>query len=153
MLNRSDLLLKFANFWPPFLFSGIKIEKKAQDFRHVVVRLKFRFYNANYVNTQFGGTMFMMTDPFYMIMLIRNLGREYLVWDKAATINYLKPGKTDLIAEFTLSDEELEHIRSEVREKGKTDWTKRVEIKNIHNEIVATVDRTINIKLKKHEHK
>lgn len=151
MFNRSDFLIKFANFWPPFLFSGIKIEKQSPDFRHVVVRLKFRFYNANYVRTQFGGTIFMMTDPFYMIMLIKNLGRDYLVWDKAATIRYLKPGKTDLTAEFTLSDEEIEKIRAQVKENGRIDWTKQVEIKNAQHEVIATVDRTLNIRLKKNE--
>lgn len=151
MMSRADFLIKFANFWPPFLFSGIRIEKLAPDFHYAKVKLKFRFYNANYVNTQFGGTIFMMTDPFYMIMLIRNLGPEYLVWDKSATIRYIKPGKSDLFAEFTLSDQELDLIRAEVKENGKTDWTKQVEIKNSDNVVIATVDRTLNIRLKKHD--
>lgn len=151
MPTRADLLVTFANFWPPFLFSGIRIDKRSVNFRHFVVRLKYRFYNANYVNTQFGGTMFMMTDPFYMIMLIRNLGKEYVVWDKSATIRYLKPGRSDLTAEFTLSEDELNAIRNEVKEKGKMDWTKQVEIRNKDNELVATVDRTLNIRLKKND--
>lgn len=151
MPSRADLLVKFANFWPPFLFSGIRIDKRSDNFRYFVVRLKYRFYNANYVNTQFGGTMFMMTDPFYMIMLIRNLGKEYLVWDKSATIRYLKPGRSDLTAEFLLTDDELNAIRAEVRATGKMDWTKQVEIKNKDNEVIATVDRTLNIRMKKND--
>lgn len=147
-MNIKDRLLRFWNFWPPFLFSGIKVEQTSHDFRHIVVRLKLRFWNANFVGTQYGGLIFSMTDPFYMIMLIKNLGESYVVWDKSAHIKYLRPGKTDLIAEFLITEEDLTHIREAVQEHGKFDWTCTVEVKDLNGEIVAEVHKAISIKRK-----
>lgn len=143
-----DRLLGWWNFWPPFFFSGIKVEKTAKDFRHIVVRLKLRFWNANFVGTQYGGLIFSMTDPFYMIMLIKNLGKHYVVWDKSAHIKYLRPGKTDLIAEFKLSEEDLQQIRDAVEEHGKYEWSRSVEVKDLHGETIAEVHKVVSIKKK-----
>lgn len=120
----------------------------APDYRTVIVKLKLRFWNANYVGTQYGGSIFSMTDPFYMVMFIENLGKEYSVWDKSARIDYLKPGKTDLIATFTLTEEELEKVRSEVALNGKTEWTKIIEVKDAHDQVIAKVEKKISIKKK-----
>jgi acyl-coenzyme A thioesterase PaaI-like protein len=143
-----EKLLRLWNFWPPFLFTGIKIEEVSKDFRHVKVKLKLRFWNANYVGTQYGGAIFSLSDAFYMVMLMRNLGPEYTVWDKSACINYLKPGKTDLYAEFTLAEEDLEGIRQALVTQKSTLWTRKVEIKDAHGVIVAEVDRVIYIRKK-----
>lgn len=150
-MNLKSFLLFFINFWPPFLFAGIKILKRTKDYRHLIVKLKLRFWNANYVGTQYGGSMFSMTDPFYMLMLMKNLGKDYVVWDKKATIDYLKPGKTDLTAEFILTAEDLENIRTTVKEQGRMDWTRTIEIKDKNQEIVAQVQKVIFIKVRKKE--
>lgn len=147
-MNVRDTLLRFWNFWPPFFFSGIKVEEQSPDFRHIIVRLKLRFWNANFLGTQYGGLIFSMTDPFYMIMLIKNLPPDLAVWDKSAHIKYLKPGKTDLRAEFKLTQEDLDQIQHEVQEKGRTEWSRTIEIKDLQDQIVAEVQKVISIKLK-----
>jgi acyl-coenzyme A thioesterase PaaI-like protein len=148
MSFRTRLLEKFVNFWPPFLFSGIKVIQMSRDNRYVKVMLKLRFWNANYIGTQYGGSIFSLTDPFYMLMLIKNLGPEYRVIDKAARINYLKLGKSDLFAEFTLTEEELEGIRQQVAKEEKIDWKRLVQVKDRNGEVVAEIERTIYIKKK-----
>jgi acyl-coenzyme A thioesterase PaaI-like protein len=145
-MNLKPHLLKLWNFWPPFLFTGIKIVTHSSDFKYLKAKLKLRFWNANYVGTQFGGSMFSLADPFYMVMLMKNLGKGYIVWDKSASIKFLKPGKTDLTAEFWLTEEDLAHIKKEVAEKEKTDWIKSVEIKDADGSVVAAVEKTITIK-------
>lgn len=135
-------------FWPPFFFSGIRIEKLDPDFRFAKVKLKLRFWTANYVGTQFGGSLFSMTDPFYMLMLIKNLGPEYSIWDKSASISYVKPGRTDVIAEFTLSEEDIAAIVSSLEKSDRLLWTRQIEIKDLGGEVVARVDKTISIKKK-----
>lgn len=90
----------------------------------------------------------MMVDPFYMIMLIKNLGPNYSVWDKSAKIYYLKPGKTEITARFILSEEDVQAILNEVDQKGKIEWVREVEIKNADNEVIALVEKTISIKKK-----
>ncbi|MFX0538538.1 DUF4442 domain-containing protein [Ornithinimicrobium sp. Y1847] len=99
------------NAWPPFLFSGIRIQKMSSDFRHVRVRLRRLPTTTNYVGTLFGGSIFAMTDPFWMLMILRNLGPEYVVWDKAAEIEFVSPGRSSVTATFDLTDEHLDELR------------------------------------------
>ena len=98
------------NIWFPFLFSGIRITKISDDFRYVKVELSSHWYNKNYVGTHFGGSLFAMTDPFWMIMILRNLGDEYIVWDKAADIEFVKPGRGLVTAEFKLEQSMLDEL-------------------------------------------
>jgi hypothetical protein len=91
--RESHALRRLVNFWPPFLGAGIRVKHIAADMKSVDVEMKLRFWNANYVGTHFGGSLFAMTDAFYMLMLMANLGREYIVWDKAASIRYKKPAE------------------------------------------------------------
>lgn len=148
-MNIKSFLLNIWNLWPPFFFSGIKIVDRSKDFRHFKVKLKLRFWTANYLGTQYGGSIFSMADPFYMIMLIKNLGKEYSIWDKSASVRYLKPGKTDLYAEFNLSEEDLKTIREEVEQNGRMYWTRNIEIKDMNGEVIAHVERTIAIRKQK----
>src|SRR6201987_2934924 len=103
-------LRRLVNLWPPFLGAGIRIQHIAPDMKAVDVEMKLRFWNANYVGTHFGGSLFAMTDAFYMLMLMANLGPDYIVWDKAAPIRYRKPGRGTVRAEFRLSDSQTEDI-------------------------------------------
>jgi hypothetical protein len=98
--KRSHALRRWINFWPPFLGAGIRVNYIAPDMKAVDVEMKLRFWNANYVGTHFGGSLFAMTDAFYMLMLIANLDSDYVVWDKAATIRYRKPGKAQCTWNF-----------------------------------------------------
>lgn len=146
MSAKRRLLTYFINFWPPLFGAGIRVTQLSKDLRSVRVKLKKRFWNANYVGTQYGGSMFSMTDPFYMLMLIENLGPDYIVWDKATTIRYLKPGRTELTATFQLSEEDLEAIRATVAQQGKIEWERKVEILDAQGQVVAEVEKRISIK-------
>jgi len=141
-------LLKFWNFWPPFFGAGIKVKSVDSQWRQMVIELKLRPWTSNYVGTQFGGSMFAMTDAFYMVMLLRNLGREYIVWDKSATIRYLKPGRTHLRAIFHLSEDDIMQIKEVLKTQKKMDWTRKVEIKDLNGEVVAEVDKVVYIRKK-----
>src|ERR1700677_3114560 len=94
--------LRHIGWWPPLFGTGIKVTRLDENLRAVDVEMRLRRWNRNYVGVHFGGSLFAMTDPFYMIMLATNLGREYVVWDKAASIRYRKPGNGTVRAEFRL---------------------------------------------------
>ena len=100
------------NVWPPFLFSGIRVRHVSADFRHVRVRMGKHLLTSNYFGTQFGGTMFAMTDPFWTILVAQNLGPGYTVWDRQAEIEFLAPGRTAVTAEFTLEKAVLDELRT-----------------------------------------
>lgn len=116
------------------------------DFRKMVAVLKLRFWNSNYVGTQFGGAMFAMADPFYMVMLIRNLGPNYRVWDKAATINYIKPGKTDVTATFEISQKDIDDIKEILNSSEKLEWVRNVDIIDANGVVVAQVEKVVHIR-------
>lgn len=148
-MNIKPYILPFMNLWPPFLFAGIKIVKISKDYRLFIVQLKLRFWNSNYVGTQYGGSMFSMSDPFYMMMLMKNLGPSYVVWDKSATIHYLKPGRSDLTTVFQITEEDLNNIRTTLQTQDKMEWNRKIEIKDADGVIVAEVDKVLSIKNKK----
>ncbi len=145
-MNLKQHLLCFWNLWPPLLFSGIKIQHISPDFRHIKVKLKLRFWNANYVGTAYGGSIFSMTDAFFMVMLLKNLGNEYIVWDKAASIKYLKPGKTDLHVEYKVSQEDIDAIKAYLEAEEKMDWLRQVIVHDANGEHIADVTRILYIR-------
>lgn len=145
---KNPKLLKLMNFWPPFLGAGIKVLSISSDFSEIKAKLKLRFYNRNYVGTAFGGSIYSFVDPFYMLMLIQKLGKGYIVWDKAASIKFIKPGKTDLFATFKIDDEEVERIKNELKSSPKVEPIYTLEIKDKNDELVAIVEKKLYIKKK-----
>ena len=139
---------RMLNIWPPFLFSGISILEISKDFRHAKVRLKKRALTSNYVGTLFGGSLFAMTDPFYMVMILKNLGIDYIVWDKRSEIEYVSPGKATVFAEFNLLDADLDEIKREVATSGKYLKWFEVDIKTADGTVVAIVKKQIYVRKK-----
>ncbi|WP_420407384.1 DUF4442 domain-containing protein [Hoeflea sp.] len=146
---KAGTLRRGMNLWPPFLFAGIRITHIADDFRAVDVELRERFYNRNYVGCHFGGSLFAMTDPFWMMMVMRNLDRSYTVWDKSAAIEFLKPGRGTVTARFRLTDDMLEDIRANTADDGaKYLPSYQVEITDGDRDTVAKVTKTLHIRRK-----
>jgi len=141
------LMLRSINIWPPFLGAGIRV-KWSPDHKSVDVVMKLRLWNRNYVGTHYGGSLYSMTDPFYMLMLMDNLGPDYIVWDKAASIRFRRPGKGRVRAEFRLSDEQLEDIRTRLMAQEKYEPTFVVQVKDEAGEVVAEVEKLLHIRRK-----
>ena len=108
---KPSLLRHGMNLWPPFLFTGIHVTEISPDWRRVRVELRARPWNRNFVGTHFGGSLFAMTDPFRMIPMLHCLGRDYIVWDKAGEIDFVKPGRGTVHATFELDDTVLDELR------------------------------------------
>ncbi len=111
-LDGPDGLRRGMNLWPPFLASGIRILEISEGFERVVVRLRRSRLTSNYVGTLFGGSLFAMTDPFWMIMMMRNLGPGYVVWDKAGEIDFVAPGRSSVTAVFVLDRAVVDEVRA-----------------------------------------
>lgn len=140
------VLKTLINIYPPFLGSGIKVKEISDDYREIVVEMKLKFYNKNYVKTHFGGSLFAMCDPFYMLMLINILGKDYIVWDKSACIEFIKPGTGRVSAIFRLSQEQINEIIEKCSMQGKCMPEYVVDILNENNDIVAKVRKVLYIK-------
>jgi len=136
------------NSWPPYLGAGVRVEFIAPDWRTIRVAMKQHWYNSNYVRSHFGGSLFAMTDPFYMLMLLRNLGRDYIVWDAAAEIRFLHPGQGRVSALFQLDDARLVEISAKLAGKRRLLEKFSVDIVDAQGKIVATVVKTVYIRKK-----
>ena len=142
------LLMKAINLWPPFLGAGIRLKTLSKDFKFARVEMNLTKLNTNYVGVHFGGSLYSMTDPWYMLMIMEILGREYVVWDKAASIRFKKPGRGLVFAEFTIEDHLIAEIKEEVAINGKTEKTIPVNVLDLNGVVVASIEKTIWISLK-----
>ncbi len=139
---------RLIRYYPPLVGAGIKITRISDDVREIDVEMKLRFWNANYVGTHYGGSLYSMTDPFYMLMLIENLGRSYIVWDKAATIRYRKPGRGKVTAKFRISQSQIDEIIHALTVQEKTERIFAIDVKDEDGDVVAEVEKTISIRKK-----
>jgi len=142
-------LRKGMKWWPPFLGAGIRVQRFTDDFREVEVELKLGRLNRNAVGTHFGGSLYAMTDPFFMIMLLKNLGGDYLVWDKSGSIEYVAPGRGTVRARFVLTEARLAEIRAQAEGGEKVLPEFQVEVRHANDDsLVALVRKILYVRLK-----
>lgn len=140
--------LKF-NVFPAYRGSGGRVTYIAHDFREMRVKIPLNWRTRNYVGTIYGGSMYAAIDPIYMLMLIKNLGPDYVVWDRAAKIRFRKPGKDTLYAHFLLSEEELDEIRVLAGTKKSVDRVYQVPLKDKNGKVHAEIEKTLYIAKKR----
>lgn len=143
----AGVLKTVLNCWPPFLGAGIRAVKLSKDFRYAKIAMPLQWYNRNYVGTHFGGSLYSMTDPWYMLLLLNVLGNEFVVWDKGASIRYKAPGKGRVTAEFVLPDELIESLR-QLEPDEKRIFDLPVQVKDTAGNVIVEVTKTMYVKRK-----
>lgn len=136
----------FEYFGP---YSGANIKIRTIDKHTVESSMSLIETNTNYVGTHFGGSLYSMCDPFFMFLLMENLGKDYIVWDKAATIEFIKPGTGTVTARFHIPPEEINSLKEELAKIRKTDRIYRCNVINENGEVVARMTKTLYIRLMK----
>lgn len=142
---RTRLFRRGFNLFPAYRGTGARVAYIAADWKEMRVRVPLSWRTRNYVGTIFGGSLYGAVDPMYMIMLIHLLGPGYVVWDRAASIRFRRPGRTTLHARFTLDDAELDTIRAAVAEHGRVDRTYTVELADAEGVVHATVEKVVYV--------
>ncbi len=145
---RSMLTRWGFNLFPAYRRTGARITYIAADWLEARIKLPLNWRTRNYVGTIFGGSMYAAVDPIYMVMLIKLLGKGYVVWDKAATIQFKKPGRTALYARFVLSKEEIASIKDEVTRLPSVERVYHIDLTDADGVVHAAVDKTIYIRRK-----
>ncbi len=141
-------LLKWINFYPPFLGAGIRVVYRAPDYRTMRVQMKLTRLNLNAVGTHFGGSLYAMCDPWFMLMLMHHLGDDYVVWDKAANIRFLRPGRGTVTATFEMPQDRVDEIRQRADAGEKIEPTFTAEVVDEQNEVVARVEKLLYVRKK-----
>ena len=134
---------------PAWRGTGARVTYIAADFSEVRIRLPLSLRTRNVVGTIFGGSLYASVDPIYMLMLMHLLGRDYLVWDKAAAIRFRKPGTSTLFATFRVDEEELASIREATADGQPVDRVYHVDLVDSEGTVHASIDKTIYIRRKK----
>lgn len=133
------------NLFPAYRGSGARVLYIADDYREMRVKIPLSWRTRNYVGTIYGGSMYGGIDPIYMLMLIKTLGAGYIVWDKAAKIRFKRPGKTTLFADFLLTDEELNEIKTRLETEKSIDRIYNVELKDTAGKTHCLIEKTLYI--------
>ena len=136
------------NLWPPFLGAGIRVKRLKSDWTEIDVEMKLRWWNRNYVGTHYGGSLYSMADPFLMLMLIENLGKDYIVWDKSASIRFKKPGRGTVSASFRLSEPQIREIKEALNNQNKIERAFTVEVKDESGVVIAEVEKLLHFRRK-----
>lgn len=139
-------MLKALRFYPPYLGAGVRVRDVAPDLSAIEVEMSLHPWNQNYVGTHFGGSLYAMVDPFFMLMVLRKLGPEFVVWDKSATIDFVSPGRGTVRARMEVTGERADEIRAEVEAKGKAHPRFEVEIRDGSGAVVARVGKVLSVR-------
>lgn len=142
-------LIRRVNLYPPYLGMGISVRSSSEDFTRFEVQLRARWYNRNLFGTHFGGSLYSMADPFYVFIITMNLGGGYIVWDKSACIDFLKPARGTITGVFEIGRERLEAIRTEVDQLGKGVYEFGTELVDAGGQVVAQVRKVVHVRARR----
>ena len=141
-------LIRKINWYPPFLGMGIRVRHANDDFTRFEVELRQRWFNRNLFGTHFGGALYTMSDPFFVFILTMNLGKGYIVWDKSASVDFLKPAKGTILGVFQVSEQQLDDIRSEIDGIGKNTYHFEADLVDESGVVVARVRKEVYVRAK-----
>ncbi|HSB63948.1 MAG TPA: DUF4442 domain-containing protein [Thermoanaerobaculia bacterium] len=146
---RQRLMIRLVSLYPPYLGAGIRVSYPKADPHRIVVRMGLHWWNQNLFGTQFGGSMYSMCDPHFVFIVTKNLGPGYVVWDKAAQIEFLKPGRGAVKATFHVPAEKIDEIRSAADRGEKVEPVFTAEIvAESDGEVVARVTKRLWVRKK-----
>lgn len=141
----SEFIRFGLNLWPCLRRTGGRVIYLAEDFTRLTVRLSLNWKTRNVVGTIFGGSMYASTDPYFMLMLIKILGDDYVVWDKGCTIRFKRPAKETIIADFFITPEMLHNVRSQLAINNEFDFTWTIQYKDKFDVVYAEFDKVIYV--------
>jgi acyl-coenzyme A thioesterase PaaI-like protein len=150
-LNQPKFLRHLMNWYGPYRGAGVKIRQLADDFSSATVQMPLRWYNRNYVGVHFGGSLYSMVDPFHMLLVMNQLGSDYVVWDKEATIEFISPGRGTVTAHFEVSPAQLQDIIDKTQNNEKYLPVFTVEVLGEDGTLVARAKKTIYVRRKRRQ--
>ncbi len=147
-MTKAQFLFRIINLWPPYLGAGIQVLHRESDAYTIRVRMRLLPWNRNLFGTHFGGSLYSMCDPFFAILLVRHLGAEYVVWDRSASIQFVRPGRGTVRADFRVSEEEVASIRARADGGERLEPVFYVEVQDETGERVAVVEKRLYVRRK-----
>lgn len=147
-INSPTFMKIMTNLYAPYVGAGVKVCKIDYNAGVVKVSMPLTKLNQNIVGTHFGGSLYSMTDPFFMLLLMQKLGGDYVVWDKSASINFIKAGQSQVFATFKIDDDEIDTIKELAKDGRPVFREYAVSITDTKGDVVADVQKTLYIRLR-----
>ncbi|MFT4535255.1 MAG: acyl-coenzyme A thioesterase PaaI-like protein [Saprospiraceae bacterium] len=139
---------KLINLYPPFLGAGIRLKEYSKEGNSYLVEMKLRWYNRNVAGTHFGGSLYSMCDPFFVFAAYSYFGDDYIIWDKSASIEYVRPSMGTVRALFEIPLDVLKEMKAEVDQEGRKTFHFKTDILDMKNRVVSKINKEIYIKKK-----
>lgn len=141
-------LLRLLRYWPPYWGAGIRVVDFSRPLNDIEVTMRLGHRNRNYVGTHFGGNLYSMCDPWYMLILMERLGRDFIVWDQAARIDFVRPGRGLVRAHFSIPDDEIHGLRRRADDGQKLRPVFHAVVQDEAGDCVAKVEKTLYVRRK-----
>ncbi len=136
------------NVWLAIAGTGVTVTYIADDFTEMRTRLRLGVRTFNAFGTIFGGSLYASTDPCYTLLLVKQLGPEYVVWDKSATIRFVKPAASTVYGHFLVSPSEASETKALADAEGSCTRTYSVDL--VDGDVCATIEKTVYVARKDH---
>ena len=149
MKHSPKLLRRMLNLYGPFLGAGISVDSISSDWKKICVSMRLRWYNRNIMGTHFGGSLYSMVDPHLVLMLMHQLGEDYIVWDKSAEVEFIRPGTGNVTAIIEIGDEELNQIREQTLVHRKYLPQFSITVVDENNKEIARIKKTLYVRKKR----
>ena len=140
--------MRNIHWWPPYLGAGISVLEMNEDITSITVGMRLTWWNQNIVKVHFGGSLYAMCDPFFMLILMLHLGRDFIVWDKAATIRFKRPGTGSVKVTFAISQLRIAELRQQALSALKVEPVFTTTITNEEGKVVAEVEKLLDIRVR-----
>lgn len=142
------LLRVGLNLYPPLLGAGIRVLTIEPDWSSCRVALKLTRWNKNQQGTAFGGSIGAMSDAFFAMLLMGQLGPEYNVWDAQAHIDYRSPGISTVFGRFDMPASTVAQVRSAAADGAKVLRWFETDLTLGDGTVVASVRRQVYVRRK-----
>lgn len=142
-------VLRWIWLWPPYFGAGISVQSFTPDITSITVQMKMRFWNKNYVGTHFGGSLYSMCDPWFMFILLEHLGKECVVWDKGAEIDFVAPGTGTMYATFAIDIDAIHTLKKKAQDNQKHFPVFTAQVRNEKGELIANVTKRLYVRKKR----
>jgi acyl-coenzyme A thioesterase PaaI-like protein len=141
--KRSKWYRRALNVWPCIWCTGGKMTFISGDFKELHVQLKLNIRTRNRVGTVYGGSIYSSVDPYFMLMMMEILGKDYVVWDKGATVKFVRPITDKVKCRFLISDELVEKVKAEIAANGQYVFDMPLQYVDEEGKVYAVFTKTV----------
>jgi acyl-coenzyme A thioesterase PaaI-like protein len=134
------------NWYPAYRRSGARVTYIAEDLREIGIRLPLNRATRNLHGTIYGGAIYSAVDPLHAVIIASHLGPDFHVWMKSASIDFRRPGRSDLFAKVRVHPHEIEEMRAALARTSKIDRQFQVALTDAKGETCSHVTLTVHVR-------